>query len=185
EELQRLGEGRRRAAAGLLAFLPGWLALAVQVALALLPLVALLMLYLLRRRRPRQRRAGDEERVSLFSLEGVAADLRALLAGLGRRGEESGLRAALARLRGADPVSRVRRSYIRLLLAGEARERPRAPHQTPREYEPEAAEALPAAREPIAALTAAYERARYHPEATGAADADAAEWAWRAIERGH
>ena len=94
-----------------------------------------------------------------------------------------GLRAALAALRGGDPASRVRRSYIRLLLLGEAHERPRPAPQTPHEYAPAAGALLPAAAQPVDALTDAYERARYNPNGVTAADADAAERAWAAIEQ--
>lgn len=161
--------------------LPPWLAALIQLVLAMIPLLVMAGLFLLMRRRARRAAPRDEERESLWSWRGMAADLRGLLAGL-RRAEEGGLRAALARMRGADPVSRIRRSYIRLLLLGEARERPRAAPQTPREYAPDAGALLPSAAQPIATLTDAYERARYHPSSAGSADADDAERAWGAID---
>jgi len=86
-------------------------------------------------------------------------------------------------LRGGDPASRVRRSYIRLLLLGEAHERPRAAPQTPHEYAPAAGALFPAVAQPVDVLTEAYERARYNPNGITAADADAAERAWAAIEQ--
>jgi hypothetical protein len=160
---------------------PPWIATALQIFLGLLPVLIVIALYLLARRRARQEPNRDEERESLWSWSDLRADLRDLLAGLRRTRAEEGLRAALACLRGDDPVSRIRRSYIRLLLAGEARERPRAAPQTPREYVPDAGTALPSAARPIAELTAVYERARYHPTSATLADADAAEQAWNTI----
>jgi hypothetical protein len=162
---------------------PALLGTILQIFLAVLPILVLAALILLARRYARRPVRTDEERESLWSWGGLAADLRDLFARLRNPfGGVEGLRAALARLRGADPVSRIRRSYIRLLLAGEAHERPRTPPQTPREYEPTADTIIPAAARPIAALTEAYERARYHPGATTSADADAAEQAWSEID---
>jgi hypothetical protein len=183
--LARLQQQQRRQqtfAAEPLNIFPPWVAAALQVFLALLPLLIIIALYLLVRRRARRGPNRDEERESLWSWSDLRTDLRDLLAGLRRTRSEEGLRGALARLRGSDPASRIRRSYIRLLLAGEAHERPRAAPQTPHEYAPEAGAMLPAAARPIAALTDAYERARYHPGSTTPADADAAERAWSAIE---
>ena len=181
EQLQQYQLQQRQQATEPLHVLPPWVSTLIQVFLALLPVVILAALFLLLRRRARRPADRDEERESLWSWRGVAADLRGLLAGL-RPGRDGGLRGALARLRGADPVSRIRRSYIRLLLLGETHEHPRTPSQTPHEYEPDADALLPTAAQPIAALTSAYERARYHPAASTTADADAAERAWSAIE---
>jgi Domain of unknown function (DUF4129) len=168
----------------LLGIFPPWVRVGLQVFLALLPVLIIVLLYLLMRRRARRAPSRDEERESLWSWGGLATDLRDLLAGLRRTRQADGLLAALARLRGADPASRIRRSYIRLLLAGEAHEHPRAAPQTPREYAPEVGAAFPAATQPIATLTTAYERARYHPDTATPADADAAEGAWGEIEEG-
>ncbi|MFL5802410.1 MAG: DUF4129 domain-containing protein [Roseiflexaceae bacterium] len=168
----------------LLGIFPPWVQAALQIFFALLPVLIIVLLYLLMRRRARRAPSRDEERESLWSWSSLAADLRDLLAGLRRPRHEEGLRAALARLRGDDPASRIRRSYIRLLLAGEAHEHPRAAPQTPREYAPDAGAAFPAATRPIATLTDAYERARYHPDSATGADADAAEGAWGEIEAG-
>jgi hypothetical protein len=77
----------------------------------------------------------------------------------------------------------VRRSYIRLLLLGEAHAQPRRAPQTPHEYAPAASALLPAAAQPVDALTDAYERARYNPNGITTADADLAERAWAAIEQ--
>jgi hypothetical protein len=182
-EQRQLGlEQQQRQAADLLSIFPPWAQTTLRVFFALVPVLIIVALYLLLRRRARRTASRDEERESLWSWSGMAADLRDLLARMRRERAEEGLRAALARLRGADPASRIRRSYIRLLLAGEARERPRAAPQTPREYAPEAGAMLPAAAHPIAALTDAYERARYHPDSATSTDADAAERAWGEIE---
>ncbi len=166
-----------------LAIFPPWLQTVLRIFLALLPILLILGLLLLVRSRARRGAAVDEERESLWSWAGLADDLRGLLAG--RRGSQSavGLRAALAALRGGDPASRVRRSYIRLLLLGEAHKQPRPAPHTPHEYAPAAGAMLPAATQPVDALTQAYERARYNPDRVTADDADAAERAWAAIEQ--
>ena len=162
---------------------PPWVQTALRIFFALLPILLILGLLLLARRRARLRAGADEERESLWSWDGLAEDLRGLLAGLRGPQRPGGLRAALAALRGGDPASRVRRSYIRLLLLGEAHERPRAAPQTPHEYAPAAGALFPAVAQPVDALTEAYERARYNPNGITAADADAAERAWAAIEQ--
>jgi hypothetical protein len=166
-----------------LAIFPIWLQTLIRIFFALLPILLVLGLLLLARNRARRQVGADEERESLWSWAGLADDLRGLLAG--RRGSKpaGGLRAVLAALRGGDPASRVRRSYIRLLLLGEAHEKPRPAPQTPHEYAPTAGVMLPAAVQPVDALTEAYERARYNPNGVTAADADAAERAWAAIEQ--
>ncbi|HEY3228272.1 MAG TPA: DUF4129 domain-containing protein [Roseiflexaceae bacterium] len=176
QQLQQLQAGE------LLDIFPPWLKVALEVFLALLPVLIIVGLYLLVRRRARRATSRDEERESLWSWSGLASDVRDLFAGLRRPGHDEGLRGALVRLRGDDPVSRIRRSYIRLLLAGEAHAQPRTAPQTPREYAPAAGAMLPAAAQPIATLTDAYERARYHPSATSDADADTAERAWGEID---
>jgi hypothetical protein len=179
----QLGLGQQQQqAVDMLSIFPPWTQTALRIFFALVPILIIVALYLLLRRRARRGANRDEERESLWSWSGLAADLKDLLASLRREQIEEGLRAALARLRGADPVSRIRRSYIRFLLAGEAREQPRAAPQTPREYAPGASAALPEAAQPISALTAAYERARYYPAGVTPADADAAEQAWGAID---
>ena len=180
--LQQQQRQQQTMAAEPLNIFPPWVAVALQIFLALLPVLIIVALYLLIRRRARREPNRDEERESIWSWSGLRADLRDLLAGLRRSRAEEGLRGALARLRGDDPISRIRRSYIRLLLAGEAREHPRAAPQTPREYAPEAGAMLPGAARPIAELTEVYERARYHSASATPADADTAERAWGTIE---
>jgi len=166
-----------------LGIFPPWLQTVIRIFFGLLPILLILGLLLLARRRLNRQTANGEERESLWSWGGLADDLRDLLAGLRRSQRPGGLRAALAALRGGDPASRVRRSYIRLLLLGEAHERPRAAPQTPHEYAPAAGALFPAVAQPVDALTEAYERARYNPNGITAADADAAERAWAAIEQ--
>jgi hypothetical protein len=180
--LQQQQRQQQALAAEPLNIFPPWVAATLQVFFALLPVLIIIALYLLIRRRARREPDRDEERESVWSWSGLRADLLDLLAGLRRARTEEGLRAALAHLRGDDPVSRIRRSYIRLLLAGEAREHPRAAPQTPREYIPDAGAMLPSAARPIAELTEIYERARYHPTSATPAQADTAEQAWGAID---
>jgi hypothetical protein len=180
--LQQQQRQQQTIAAEPLNIFPPWVSTAFQIFLALLPVLIIVLLYMLVRRRARREPNRDEERESIWSWSGLRADLLDLLAGLRRSRSEEGLRAALARLRGDDPVSRIRRSYIGLLLAGEAREHPRAAPQTPREYLPEAGAMLPSAAHQIAELSAIYERARYHPDSATSADADTAERAWATID---
>lgn len=183
EQNQQQQQQLQQRATDLFGFLPPWLGVVLQVFFALLPVLLLVALFLLVRHRSRRRSSRDEERESLWSWNGLGADLRDLFASLRQTARrDEGLRGALARLRGRDPASRIRRSYVRLLLAGEARAHPRTPPQTAREYEPDADAMLPMAAGPIATLTGAYERARYHPGAASPADADEAERAWGEIE---
>jgi hypothetical protein len=148
----------------------------------LMPVIMLIALIWLMARRRTTPPIGDEERVSLFSWDGLAGDLADLLARL-RRSEPEGLLAALARLQAGDPDTRIRRSYVRLLLAAERREHPRTNTQTPHEYCELATQALPHAANAITALTSAYEQARYAPGTATPSEASAAEQSWQAIER--
>ncbi len=140
--------------------------------LALIPLAVLLVLLIWRRRRAR-RVETDEERESLDVGQSLLADVRDLLGALRNPFQRrlSGLQAALAALRGADPMTRVRRAYIQALLALEERGLRRSPAQTPSEWYATVAPTLPDPA-PLAELTAIYERARYQP--SGVAPADAA-----------
>jgi Domain of unknown function (DUF4129) len=148
----------------------------------LMPVLMMLALIWLVVRRRRQRQLVDDlERVSLFSWAGLADDLQGLLARLRRGPAEGGLRAALAAMQGGDPDSRIRRSYLRLLIAAEDRERPRDAPQTPREYMPTAELALPASQAAIEMITSQYERARYAPGSATPEDAEASERAWESL----
>ena len=153
--------------------------------MALIPIVILVAAILLLRSRLLPRDASDEERESLGTAAGLAADLRDLLGRLRNPFARhlEGLRGALAALKGDDPTARARRAYIGLLLLLEGRARHRPPAATPAEFRAAAAEAT-GAPEPVAALTAAYERARYSPAGATATDAATAEDALRALERG-
>ena len=163
--------------------LPAWADLLLRVFCAVVPILLVVSLFLIGRRRRTRTTGADEERESLWSWDGLASDLAGLLAGLRAGKRSEGLRDALARLRGDDPISRIRRSYIKLLLIGEERSLPRQASQTPQEYTPNARALLPAAAQPVATLTEAYERARYNPAGVSGADADAAERASGAIEQ--
>lgn len=159
-----------------------WLLVLLQAFCLVLPVALLGLLFLLARRRGRATQIANEVRESVLSWDGLASDLRSLFAS--RRGE-GGLRAALAALRGNDPAQRIRRSYIRLLLASEAHEHARQATQTPHEFAPSAVGAFPGTEQPVAIITAAYERARYAPETARSAEADRAEQAWRQIDLDH
>jgi hypothetical protein len=163
--------------------LPPWVEALIRGFCAIVPILLILALFLLARQRRRRAPNADEERESLWSWGGLANDLLGLLAKLGSAKRAEGLRDALARLRGDDPISRIRRSYIKLLLIGEERSQPRLAPQTPHEYASDASTLLPAAAQPIATLTDAYERARYYPAGTTDAEAAAAERASGTIDQ--
>jgi hypothetical protein len=162
---------------------PPWVDTALRLFFALLPILLIVGLMLLARHRLRRKAGDDEERESLWSWGNMLNDLRDLFGGLRNPfGHAAGLRDVLASLRGGDPVSRIRRSYIRLLLAGEAHEQPRAAPQTPREYAATAGAIVPGIGHSVGTLTEAYERARYFPAGATDTDAEAAERAWNEIE---
>lgn len=167
-----------------LAALPTWLSLTVRIVCGVVPVLLLLaLLYFIRRRR-RLTAPRDETRESLWSWDDLAADLRGLLAGRRRAGgEDGGLQAALARLKGDAPHLRVRRSYVRALIAGSRRAADRPPGRTPREFAPLLSGELSQAAGAVSALTERYERARYHPPSATTSDAEAAERAADEIER--
>ncbi|NJN17309.1 MAG: DUF4129 domain-containing protein [Oscillochloris sp.] len=150
--------------------------------MALIPIVILVIAILIMRRRFQPRPEGEEDRESLGVAAGLAADLRDLLGRLRNPFAQrlQGLEAALAALRGPDPTSRVRRAYVKLLLALEDRGRSRSATMTPAEFAPLAGETLGAPHE-VAVLTEAYERARYQPAGASSADAEAAEAALQAM----
>lgn len=151
--------------------------------MALIPIVILLLAIVLLRQRRRVRPGADEERESLALFASLSGDLRDLLGRLRNPFARSlaGLEAALAALQGSDPSTRVRRSYLRLLLLLEARQRSREATQTPAEFAPAAA-ATTGAPSAIAGLTEAYQHARYNPAGAAPADADAAEQALRSLD---
>jgi hypothetical protein len=182
QDLQIEQQDRNEQISRALGFLPPWLIIVAQAIVALLPVLVIIALVLWLRRRPPRSAGDDEERESLFTFAGLIDDLRDLLAGLRPAG--GGLVELLGALRGDDAVQRIRRAYVRLLILGEQRGRPRAAAETPREYAAAAGEQLPGAAAPIESLTGAYERARYYPADVAHADADAAEQAWDSIEKG-
>ncbi|WP_298814659.1 DUF4129 domain-containing protein [Chloroflexus sp.] len=150
--------------------------------LALIPLALLLIAIMLWRRRARLA-SNDEERQSLDVAQSLLSDLQGLLNGLRSpfRRQLTGLRAALAALRGGDPSTRVRRAYVQVLLALEARGWRRRVEQTPAEWCATVAPSLPDPA-PLVTLTNAYERARYHPAGATLAEAEVAEQAARSFE---
>jgi hypothetical protein len=153
-----------------------------KLVLLLTPLVvlALLILFTTRRRGSRDE-AGIEERESIFSWSALGSDLQDLLRGLRRPAAgEGGLRAALARLMGSDPATRIRRRYVQLLMIGEDAGVARPPGRTPREFAPELAH-LPVDDTAVGRLTELYEQARYAPEDVDAAAAIQADASWEAI----
>ncbi len=155
----------------------------LSVLLYVLPLLILILaIVLMQRRRRKATDASGAQHESLWSWRTFAGDLRGMLAGLtAPRG--SGLREALARLRGADPVQRIRRRYVEALLLGEDARRERTPDQTPLEFQPRLSSVTPAAGPEVATLTESYDRARYAPQTILPADADRADAAWEAIRR--
>lgn len=155
---------------------------AMTILLYLLPVIALLLAILLLQRRRRNTAALDGAvHESLWSSRTLAHDLQGLLSGL-RLPQAQRLRDALARLRGSDPVGRIRRRYVQALLLGETAGRERRPPQTPLEYEGELTGVVPSAERAWQTLTDLYDRARYAPETIRAADADAMDAAWATIQ---
>lgn len=150
--------------------------------LGLLPLLLIVALLVLLRRRNPSRPPSNEVRESLGGWQALSSDLRDLLSHLHFSRQMHGLRAALAALKANDPSSRVRRAYIRLLLALEERQHPRPPAHTPAEFAAETSATLPDPQ-PIATLTASYERARYSPGGANLSDAEQAEAAVHALTR--
>lgn len=179
QQAQQLSEtGRRLSMQG---EPPAWVGVVLNTLCFVVPLIALAAIILLRRRRARTVQPENEQRESLLSWQGVSNDLRDLFGLFRNRSGEAGLQAALARLAGNDPASRIRRAYIRLLLHAEARERTRAVSQTPHEFVSAAASATQA-RQQVETLTSAYERARYAPGTATQFQAEQAEQAWKQIE---
>lgn len=151
--------------------------------LLLIPILMLIALILWTTRRRRQAEtAADEERESIFTWSALGADLRDLLRGLRRTTHDGGLRAALGRLIGGDPATRIRRRYVQMLLAGEeaGKERPRA--ATPHEWAPALTE-LAFDDRSVGTLTDIYEQARYAPNSIDEADARRADAAWDRLKR--
>ena len=147
--------------------------------LALVPLVLLIIAVLMfNRRRERQVVEDGETHESLWSWRALGQEL----GGLWRRRGGSGLRARLAALVARDPVTRIRRRYVQALLAGEAAALPRQPAQTPQEYGAVLNAVVPGQPAAVQTLTQRYQRAKYAPEITTSADADAADAAWQQLE---
>lgn len=155
-----------------------WANLLVQAFCLIIPILALIAIFFLRKNTTARQRTTNEQRESILRWGEVAEDLAGLF---GRKRKQADLRQALAAITGGSAASRIRRSYIRMLLAAEARERQRQASQTPREFAPAAAQALGQPAERVAALTAAYERARYAPETATPEQAASAEAAWEQI----
>lgn len=149
-------------------FLVGALGLAV---LALI--VGLIIYRVLRDARARQRTLESGERESIFDWAAVLQSLRRA-----RPAQGVAVRDSLLALEG-DPAyrytMRVRRAYRRALARGAAVGMMRLPAQTPDEVLPTLQRAFPAARAPLAHLTALYNATRYTATPADAATAEAAE----------
>jgi hypothetical protein len=159
------------------------LILTVLTALAyLLPLFVLLLLVLMVRRRRQMVSPDDALHESLWNWQGVGADLLSLLRNMRLPERSHGLRDALARLRSDDPVQRIRRRYLQLLIAGEAADRTRPAQTTPLEFEATIAPLVPPAQAAVHMLTENYDRARYAPDTIQPNDAASADAAWTAIQ---
>jgi len=163
---------------------PAWLGALVRLLAYLIPVLLIALLVLRRSRRSRIEDVSAEERESVWSWDGAGRDLqswwqqvRSRLA----RPEGDALAAALARLRGDDPVTLIRRTYVRLLIRSAQADRGRAPDQTPAEYARMLAPTFAGKPDALQVLTRSYEQARYHPTATTAADAAAAVRAWEQL----
>lgn len=161
---------------------PNLLVSLLSLALFLIPLLILIALILMVQRRRGTRASGDgAQHESLWSWQQIRGDLGGLFGQL-RRNRSLGLRDALSRLRGDDPIQRIRRRYVQALLLGEKASRERQPQQTPLEYEPQLASIVAADRD-VEALTDVYDRARYAPESIDQGDVEAADRAWNTIRQ--
>lgn len=149
----------------------------------LLPLVVLLLLVVFVRRQRRSTTTDDAIHESLWNWRGIGADLLSLLGNVRLPQRSRGLRDAFARLRGDDPVRRIRRRYVELLLAGEAANRARPEQATPLEFEETLRPLAPPAQGDVHTLTESYDRARYAPDTVQPNDAASADAAWTAIQR--
>jgi hypothetical protein len=164
--------------------LPVWLTTLMALLPVLVPVAILALLLMLRGRRTRPETGADEERESVWSWQTAGRDFQSWWQRFQRqlaRGEGDALAAALARLRGDDPATVIRRVYVRLLLRGEQMHHPRSPDQTPAEYARTLAQQLDRGDDALQIITRSYERARYDPAATTAADASAAVAAWEQL----
>ncbi|PDV97643.1 DUF4129 domain-containing protein [Candidatus Chloroploca asiatica] len=151
--------------------------------LAVIPLILLLIAIMLWRRRTSTSTQMNEERESLGVLQSLGEDVRSLLSRLRHpfSAHRTGLRAALADLKGNDATTRTRRAYVRMLLRLEAKGLVRHDAQTPTEFAHTTAPHSPS--EPaLTTLTQIYEQARYHPDGVGYDEAERAEAILRIIE---
>ncbi|MGH8980169.1 MAG: DUF4129 domain-containing protein [Acidimicrobiales bacterium] len=173
-----------------------WLSVTISVLVAVavvvvVVLVARVALSAIRRRTAAQPDAGgDEERESIFSWDHVLTQLRAawrhLLAHLRPRPRPSSASGALAAMETADvDDGSARAAYRRLLRAARAAGHGRAPSETTAELEARLGAALAGTLdgEPLATLTAIYDRARYGEVDTGAAERGVATVAADALAR--
>ncbi len=160
-----------------------WLASLIRFLEIAMPVLAILaLIWFLARRQRRRSNLVNEERESLFSWEAIGNDLLGLLGRLRRQHTPTNLEAALAQLHGDSPAIRIRRSYIKMLIAARDRNASRSPNNTPREYQPQAQTAFPAAATALQTLTSHYERARYHADTATTAQAEEAESTMRSFE---
>ena len=158
--------------------LPAWLSHLLPLLPFLIPLAIILVLLMLRPRRTRPADDTTEERELVWSWQSVGSDLQSWLQRRIRRPEQGGMQALLERLRGDDPVHVIRRTYLRLLMRTAHIDQARKPSQTPAEYEATLGAVFRTEPEAVQLLTRSYERARYDPAATTAADAAAILTAW-------
>lgn len=161
---------------------PNGLMTASTLLVLLVPVVIVIVLiFFATRRRAPLTATENEERESIFSWSGFGTDISNLLAGLRRpQADESGLRKVLTLLVAEDPVTRIRRRYVELLLQGEAAEKRRRDEETPREFAQTLA-GIAKHRTSLDVLTATYEQARYAPESVDQATADRADRAWQEL----
>ncbi|GAB4127205.1 MAG: hypothetical protein Fur005_42390 [Roseiflexaceae bacterium] len=151
-----------------------WLGPLLEWSLRMLPIIGFMaLIWWFVRRQAAANQQRDEERTSVFRWADLADDLRGLLAR--RRTTDTSLQAALNRLKGDDPDTRIRRSYLRMLIHAEKHGLSRPEHTTPREFLPPTQQHFPHASGELEWLTRAYEQARYHPGSSSSRAADQAE----------
>lgn len=152
------------------------------IALAIFVLVVLLMLAIaVRRLRPTPAIEIDEVRESILTTD----LLQAQLAGLWDRwfGRRAAATDPFLSLTGEeDTRQRIRAAYQQLLATATTLGQGRRPSATPTEYQAEIKLPVGTTAQPLAALTAAYQQARYAPTAPTGEVAAAAQAAWQELQ---
>jgi hypothetical protein len=135
----------------------------------------------LRRLHMRAGRRQDEDRESVWRESDLRSDWRDLLQGGRRRLSEMVGALSRSRLGRAFAVLTIRRIYAHTSALAEALGYPRAPHETPYEYQTTMEQAFPEHREEVTRITQAYVVAHYGEAPDRPEDLEAIRVAWERI----